>query len=67
MFEMHLKTLGLSGTPDARTLRLAYLRLAQQFHPDRFATRAHTDAERSEAGVRMAAINEAYEWLKPRL
>ena len=67
MFDIHLKTLGLSGAPDARTLRSAYLRLAQQFHPDRFAASAHTDAARSEAGLRMAAINEAYEWLKSRL
>eukprot|EP00416_Gambierdiscus_australes_P019721 CAMPEP_0171071558 /NCGR_PEP_ID=MMETSP0766_2-20121228/10389_1 /TAXON_ID=439317 /ORGANISM="Gambierdiscus australes, Strain CAWD 149" /LENGTH=275 /DNA_ID=CAMNT_0011528107 /DNA_START=28 /DNA_END=855 /DNA_ORIENTATION=- len=50
----HFATLGLPDTATARELKQAYLRLAQQHHPDK----AHGDAER------FRQVQEAYEALK---
>ncbi|MEM5515715.1 J domain-containing protein [Henriciella sp. AS95] len=59
----HLRTLGLSGQPDAKALRSTYRKLAKKFHPDQFASSAHSDTARRKASARMSAINEAYDWL----
>ncbi|MEQ9314278.1 MAG: DnaJ domain-containing protein [Henriciella sp.] len=61
--QLYLRTLGLSGTPDRKELRLAYRRLAKTYHPDRYAAAAHSDADRARAELRMRRINEAYDWL----
>ena len=59
----HLRTLGLSGLPDSKALRMAYRKLAKTYHPDQYASPAHSDADRRRASERMSAINAAYDWL----
>lgn len=61
--QLYLRTLGLSGTPERKELRLAYRRLAKAYHPDRYAAAGHSDADRARAERRMRKINEAYDWL----
>ncbi|MGB3625348.1 MAG: J domain-containing protein [Henriciella sp.] len=61
--ESYLRTLGLSGAPDSKRLRSADRRLANKYHPDHYATAAHSEADRSRASRRMQKINEAYDWL----
>lgn len=52
------KVLGVEQGADVGTIRFAYLQLARQFHPDRFAT-ASPDARRA-AHEQMQQINHAF-------
>ncbi|MFL5348633.1 MAG: DnaJ domain-containing protein [Hyalangium sp.] len=49
------EVLGVSQTTDPREIRRAYLKLVQQYHPDRDA--------RAESAARFLEIQEAYECL----
>lgn len=57
----HLKTLGLKPGATASEVKQAYRELATVWHPDRYA---HAPQSRAAAQVKMAAINEAYQYLK---
>ncbi len=57
----HLKTLGLKPGATASQVKQAYRELATVWHPDRYA---HAPQSRDAAQVKMAAINEAYQYLK---
>ncbi|MHA7899199.1 MAG: J domain-containing protein [Henriciella sp.] len=61
--EVYLQVLKLS--PDATTaqIRRAYRKQAKTYHPDRFASARHSEAERTRAMQKMRDINEAYDWL----
>ena len=54
----HYETLGVRADADVRTLRKAYLALAQRLHPDRMVDAS--PAERSHAAERMREVNEAW-------
>ncbi|QWE98189.1 DnaJ domain-containing protein [Cupriavidus sp. EM10] len=58
MSENHYQTLGVSPDADAATIRTAYRRLAQKWHPDRLSKAP--EAERKLAEERLKDINRAY-------
>ena len=63
--EKMLKLLKLdASTVDAKAIKLAYRKLARQYHPDILASQNLTEAEINKATKQMQAINEAYDWLQ---
>ena len=59
----YLRTLGLESGAGKGALKSAYRKMAKRYHPDRFASGAHSDTERETARRRMLAVNAAYDWL----
>lgn len=47
---------------DDKTIETAWLRLGRKYHPDRFATKGA--AEKQQAALYMAAVNNAYSMLR---
>ncbi len=54
--------LGVSETPTEQEVRLAYHKLAKEFHPDRFFGRASTEVKGKVEEI-FRAVNEAYDRL----
>lgn len=54
----HYEVLGVAPTAPAADIRRAYLRLAREHHPDRYAGRA--DPASAAAEERMRSVNEAW-------
>lgn len=65
LIRQKLHTLGLSGKPDAETIKKTYRDLAKKHHPDRFHKKS--EEEKQEAHERFVAINKAYEFLMARV
>lgn len=59
----YLRMLGLTRTAHLIDIRTAYRTLAKTYHPDRFASQTHSNADRAAAESKMRDINEAYDWL----
>jgi hypothetical protein len=57
----YYRALGLSPGASSKEVRVAYLRLVKQCHPDRFAQNSRAQAQAQE---RLKDINEAYAFLK---
>jgi curved DNA-binding protein CbpA len=62
MFDNAFKVLGIEPTTDGRIIRLAYVRLARIYHPDRFV--GLPSDVRAEAERRMKEATAAYETLR---
>ncbi|MDJ0920330.1 MAG: DnaJ domain-containing protein [Henriciella sp.] len=60
----HMSLLGLQKGASRSQIKKAYRKLAKTYHPDRFASKRHSDAERAEASAKMREVNEAYDWLQ---
>ena len=58
----YYQILGVSSNTSSEEIKMAYKRLAKQWHPDRW--RNSSDFERLQAEEKMKDINEAYEVLK---
>ena len=59
----HLSVLGLRDPAHLMEVKHAYRTMAKTFHPDRYASPAHSSDERREAAERMREVNQAYDWL----
>lgn len=59
----HLSILGLSEPTHLIDIKTAYRSKAMTYHPDRFASADHSEAQRAAAAVKMRQVNEAYDWL----
>jgi len=55
--------LGLREPAHLIDIKTAYRSMARTYHPDRFASKDHSDAQRTAAALKMQQINEAYDWL----
>lgn len=60
----HLNILGLKEPAHLLDIKTAYRSMAMAYHPDRFASGDHSDADRAAAAAKMRQINEAYDWLR---
>lgn len=60
----HLRVLGLKEPAHLIDIKTAYRSMAMAYHPDRFTSDVHDDAQRSDAAMKMRQINEAYDWLR---
>ena len=59
----HLSVLGLRDPAHLMEVKHAYRTMAKTFHPDRYASPAHSTDERRAAADRMREVNQAYDWL----
>lgn len=59
----HLSVLGLRDPAHLMEVKHAYRTMAMTYHPDRFASPAHSTDERRAAADRMREVNQAYDWL----
>lgn len=59
----HLSVLGLRDPAHLMEVKHAYRTMAKTFHPDRYASPAHSTDERRAAAERMREVNQAYDWL----
>ncbi len=57
----HLRTLGLKEPTDWAEIHAAFRKKAARMHPDRAKP-----GRRAEAEAKFKALNEAYQWLRPR-
>ncbi|MEL7283792.1 MAG: DnaJ domain-containing protein [Pseudomonadota bacterium] len=60
----HLATLGLKEPVHLMEIKTAYRQMAKIYHPDRFASTAHSDTDRQAAAAKMRDVNTAYDWLR---
>ena len=58
----HFAVLGVRNGASKQDVRLAYLKLAAQWHPDKWGTA--TPEQQAEAETRFRGIKEAYEALR---
>jgi len=59
-----LATLGLKEPVHLMEIKTAYRQMAKVYHPDRFASEQHSDADRQAAAAKMRDVNAAYDWLR---
>ncbi|MEL6857207.1 MAG: J domain-containing protein [Pseudomonadota bacterium] len=59
----HLRALGLRDPAHLMEVKHAYRSLAKVYHPDRYASPAHSSDDRRAAADKMREINQAYDWL----
>lgn len=60
----YLTVLGLKEPVHLIEIKSAYRRMAKLYHPDRFASERHSDADRRAAAAKMRDVNAAYDWLR---
>ncbi len=59
----YLMTLGLRDPVHLKDVKHAYRSMAKTYHPDRYASSAHSCEQRSLAADKMREVNQAYDWL----
>lgn len=61
--ETYLAELGLSADAGTASIKRAYRKGAKTYHPDKFVSAKHSQADREQASEKMLKINETYDWL----
>lgn len=64
MRQKALQGLNLKHGVSPKDIHRQYLKLAKQYHPDKFMTMESSSSELKQAEEKMKEINEAYEWLE---